>query len=73
MTDADKLSIAKALLSLFAERYVHVDEAQALHDCKYHRDEYVAAYTAIMSVFYNDASEAVIKSYQKIESDNIAS
>ena len=62
MKDADKLAIAKTLLSLFAERYIHVDEAQALHDCKYNRDEYVAAFTAIMSVFYGDASEAIIAS-----------
>lgn len=50
MSDADKLVTIQALICLFGERYIHVDDAQALHDCKYRRDELVSAYTAIMAI-----------------------
>lgn len=50
MSDADKLTIVQSLLCLFGDRYIHVDDAQALHDCKYRRDEFVSAYTAIMAI-----------------------
>lgn len=50
MSDADKLSTLQALLCLFGERYIHIDDAQALHDCKYRRDDIVAAYTAIVAI-----------------------
>lgn len=50
MSDADKLSTLQSLLCLFGDRYIHVDDAQALHDCKYRRDDLVAAYTAILAI-----------------------
>lgn len=50
MSDADKLSVIQSLLCLFGERYIHVDDAQALHDCKYCRDEIVSAYNAIIAI-----------------------
>lgn len=50
MSEADKLTIVQSLLCLFGERYIHVDDAQALHDCKYRRDEFVGAYAAIMAI-----------------------
>lgn len=56
MSDADKLSTLQALLCLFGERYIHVDDAQALHDCKYRRDDIINAYAAIMMIL-NDYTE----------------
>jgi len=50
MSNADKLSIMQSLLCLFGERYIHVDDAQALHDCQYRRDEIVSAFAAIMAI-----------------------
>lgn len=50
MSDADKLVIIQSLLCLFGDRYIHVDDAQALHDCKYRREEIVSAYTAITAI-----------------------
>lgn len=53
MSDKDKLATIQALLCLFGERYIHVDDAQALHDCKYRRDELVNAYAAIMAILHD--------------------
>lgn len=50
MSDFDKLATIQALLCLFGERYIHVDDAQALHDCKYRRDDLVNSYNAIMAI-----------------------
>lgn len=59
MSEADKLSIIQSLLCLFGDRYIHVDDAQALHDCKYRRDELVSAYSAITAIIndYTDKEE----------------
>lgn len=48
MSDSEKLATVQSLLFLYAERYIHVDDAQALLDCK--NREYVNAFTAIMHV-----------------------
>lgn len=48
MSAAEKLAIVQTLLLLYAERYIHVDDAQALLDCK--TRDYVNAFTAIMHV-----------------------
>ena len=50
MSNDDKLRIAVSLLRLFGERYVDVDDEQALLDCKYGREELVNAYSAIMEI-----------------------
>jgi len=59
MSDADKLIIMQSLLCLFGDRYIHVDDAQALHDCKYRREEIVSAYAAITAILndYIDRQE----------------
>lgn len=49
-TDGERFRNLVALLVLFGERYIHVDDAQALHDCQYSRDNMVAAFTAIVSI-----------------------
>lgn len=56
MPDADKLTIVQSLLCLFGDRYIHVDDEQALHDCKYRRDDLVAAYTAITAILNDYAT-----------------
>lgn len=51
MTD-DDIGLAKslrALLVLFGERYIHVSDEQALLDCKYSRDNMIAAFDAILT------------------------
>lgn len=52
MTDDDIGLIRNihALLVLFGERYIHVSNEQALLDCKYSRDNMIAAFDAILSV-----------------------
>lgn len=40
----------RALLVLFGERYIHVSDEQAFLDCKYSRDNMIAAFDAILSV-----------------------
>lgn len=52
MTD-DDIGLVKnihALLVLFGERYIHVSDEQALLDCKYSRENMVAAFDAILSI-----------------------
>lgn len=56
MSLIDKLISTQALLCLFGERYIHIDDEQALHDCKYHRDELVNAYNAIMMILNDHIS-----------------
>lgn len=56
MSLIDKLISMQALLCLFGERYIHVDDEQALHDCKYRRDELVSAYAAIMAILNDHIS-----------------
>jgi len=49
-TDSERLRNLVALLVLFGERYIHVDDAQALYDCQHSRENMVAAYAAIVSI-----------------------
>lgn len=55
----DDIGLAKnihSLLVLFGERYINVSDEQALLDCKYSRENMVAAFNAILSVSLpNDA------------------
>ena len=49
-TDGERFRNLVALLVLFGERYIHVDDAQALHDCQHSRENMVAAFAAIVSI-----------------------
>lgn len=49
-TDGERFRNLVALLVLFGERYIHVDDVQALHDCQYGRENMVAAFAAILSM-----------------------
>lgn len=46
----DLIRNIRALLVLFGERYIHVSDEQAMLDCKYSRDNMIAAFDAVLSV-----------------------
>lgn len=48
MSEEDILRAIISLMRLFGERYVYIDDDQALLDCKYCRENLVADYSAIM-------------------------
>ena len=49
MTPCEKIKNIYALLNLFGERYIHVDQEQAEFDVKYGREQMIDAFAAIVA------------------------